>query len=325
MPLALPSTREEFQSFRSFYAEELAPFLQRHEELRKSTLYGIVAIVAVAGSVFLAALVFTHDGMTIRPFLLWGSAILGSGAATARFTKTRNKITKGLLKRITAHLGFDYKREAKRPDFLEDLNRLGLIRRFNIEDWEDSVSGARHGLNFQLCEAHLKYRSRGKKKSTRTVFHGQFLAIDYPTEFLGETVIKRDVGILNRLSKPGKKFSNVGLVSAKFEKAFEAWSTDQVEARELIDPVMLERFEELDRLFDGAKFRAAFTGAKLLVAIEVGDALNMGTMFQKLDNPQRINKILKEFDLIFDLIDVAVKRVHGPMSGAFSVDDVKAG
>lgn len=325
MPLALPSTREEFQSFRSFYQEELAPFLQRNEELRTATLYGIVAIAAVAGSIFMAALIFTHDGMTIRPFLLWGSAILGAGAITARFTKARNKITKGLLKRVTAHLGFDYKRDAKRPAFLEDLKRLGLIRRFNIEDWEDSIRGTRHGLNFHLCEAHLKYRSSGRKKSTRTVFHGQFLEIDYPTIFLGETVIKRDVGILNTLSKPGKAFSKVGLVSTKFEKAFEAWSTDQVEARELLDPVMLERFEELDRLFDGAKFRAAFSGKKLLIAIEVGDALNMGSMFQQLDSPGRINKILKEFDLIFDLIDVAVKRVSGPISGAFSVDDVKAG
>ena len=42
--------------------------------------------------------------------------------------------------------------------------------------------------------------------------------------------------------KPGKEYSHVGLASPEFEKAFEAWSTDQVEARELLDPLVLERF-----------------------------------------------------------------------------------
>ena len=183
-------------------------------------------------------------------------------------------------------------------------------------------AGRAMALTLCFCEAHLKYKSSGKNSSTRTVFHGQLLVIDYHKKFLGETVVRRDAGIFNRLGKPGKEFQRIGIVSPKFEKIFEAWSTDQVEARELLDPIVLERFEELDRLFDGAKLRAAFTGGILCLAMESGDKLNMGSMFAPLEGPERINRILHEFDLIFDLIDVLFKQV-GRMDGAFSVESVR--
>jgi hypothetical protein len=123
--------------------------------------------------------------------------------------------------------------------------------------------------------------------------------------------------------KPGKGFQPVGLISSRFEKAFEAWSTDQVEARDLLDPIVLERFEELERLFGGKRLRAAFADGKLIIAIETGDRLNMGTMFKRLENKARVETVLKEFDVIFDLIDVILKRAEKPLTGAFSLADVK--
>ncbi|HOP20618.1 MAG TPA: DUF3137 domain-containing protein, partial [Amphiplicatus sp.] len=185
------------------------------------------------------------------------------------------------------------------------------------------VRGAHGGANFVLCEANLKYKSSGKNSSTRTVFHGQLFVIDYPKPFMGETVLKRDIGVFNALAKPGSHFQKVGLVSSEFEKAFEAWSTDQVEARDLLDPIVLERFLELERLFGGKKLRAAFTGGKLLVAIETGDRLNMGSMFKPLESAERVETILKEFDVVFDLIDVLLKRVDKRLDGAFSVDQIR--
>ena len=96
-----------------------------------------------------------------------------------------------------------------------------------------------------------------------------------------------------------------------------------MEARDLLDPIVLERFLELERLFGGKKLRAAFTGGKLLVAIETGDRLNMGSMFKPLESAERIEKILKEFDVVFDLIDVLLKRVDKRLDGAFSVDQIR--
>ena len=322
MSITPPSEREEFQGFAAFYESDIAPYLRGKEDARQNA-------VMQAGLIAIAAAVIAFAGFRFLPFgegnIQVGGilGVLGAGAAMWRVNKTRGDITGGLLQRVCERLGCAYRRDIERPSYFHDYERLKLIANFNRESWEDEVRGERHGAEFVMCEAHLKYKSGGKNSSTRTVFHGQLLVIDYHKKFLGETVVRRDAGLLNRLGKPGKEFQNIGIVSPKFEKIIEAWSTDQVEARELLDPLVLERFEELDRLFDGAKLRAAFTGGKLCLALETGDKLNMGSMFAPLEGPARVERILHEFDLIFDLIDVLFKRVEGRLDGAFRVDAVR--
>lgn len=323
MSLQTPSKREEFQGFGDFYDAKAGPWLRAREEKRAKAVKGFYLILFFAGVVAVALLLAVPvEGLNVQ--LAFVAGFLGIAGGGAVLSRARADISGGLLKLVCEHLGFSYRASLPRPVYCAAFDRLSLLPNFNREAWEDEVRGERNGADFVLCETHLKMRkSNGKRTTTRTVFHGQLLVIDYHTSFLGETVIKRDMGVFNRLMKPGGRFQRVGIASPKFEKVFEAWSTDQVEARELLDPVVLERFEELDRIFDGAKLRAAFSDGKLYLAMETGDKLNMGTMFKSLERPERVEKIVKEFDLIFDLIDVLLKRVEGRLDGAFSVDAVR--
>ncbi|GJL93334.1 DUF3137 domain-containing protein [Hyphococcus sp.] len=322
MGFQAPSDREEFQGFAAYYESDIAPFLRKNEDARQSA-------VMQGGLIAIAAAVIAFAGFRFGPFgdgnIQLGVVLgaLGLAAAAWRVNRTRSDITHGLLQLVCQRLSFDYRRAPGRSTYGGDFERLKLLPDYNRENWEDEVRGAREGAEFVLCEAHLKYKSGGKNSSTRTVFHGQLLVIDYRKEFLGETVVRRDAGMFNRFGKPGRGFQNVGITSPKFEKIFEAWSTDQVEARDLLDPLVLERFEELDRLFDGAKIRAAFSQGKLLVAMETGDKLNMGSMFKPLEGAERVERILAAFDCIFDLVDVLLKRVDWQMDSAFSVDAVR--
>lgn len=322
MSITPPSERSEFQGFAEFYENDVAPYLRGKEDARQeAVLQGGLIVIATAVIAFAAIRYGPFGEGNFQVGFIAGFG--GLAAAIWRINKTRGDITGGLLARICGKLGYEYRRDIGRPSYFLNYERLKLVPNFNRESWEDEVRGERHGAEFVFCEAHLKYKSSGKNSSTRTVFHGQLLVIDYHKKFLGETVVRRDAGILNRLGKPGKEFQNIGIVSPKFEKIFEAWSTDQVEARELLDPLVLERFEELDRLFNGAKLRAAFTDGKLFLALETGDKLNMGSMFAPLEGPARVERILHEFDLIFDLIDVLLKRVEGRLDGAFGVAAVR--
>lgn len=323
MNLRVPSKREEFQGFGSFYESAVEPYLRERESQRKSAVFQSFLIAGAAGVI--ALLIFSvapFGGVNLQLSLIAG--FVGLAVAGARLNYARADISGGLLHMICDHLGFVYQAKLQRPVYCADFDRLSLLPNFNRESWEDEVRGARAGADFTICEAHLRYKtSSGKNNSTRTVFRGQLLVIDYHKTFLGETVVKRDKGVFNRLMKPGRNFQRVGIASPKFEKIFEAWSTDQVEARDLLDPIVLERFEELDRIFDGAKLRAAFSDGKLYVAMETGDKLNMGSMFRTLENPERVETVLREFDLVFDLIDVLIKRLDSRIDGAFSVDAVR--
>lgn len=322
MSLSLPFSRDIFNGAAAFYDGQLAPLMVQAEHRRRIALRDAGAIGAVT---FLAAVAGLRIGGDAGMIVAMFAGMIGFGAAGARINRTRGEITNDLVGPLAEHLGFDYMRTRNRPDYCEPFRRFGLLRRFNRETWEDEIVGGHEGVAFSLVEAHLKYRTNGRKKKTRTVFHGQLIVIEIPQRFAGTTIIKRDAKILNALASPGREYQKVGLASSKFERIFEAWSTDQVEARMLLEPIMLERFEELDRLFDGAQFRAAFSNGKLYIALNVGDRLNMGTMFKPIDGHDRMRQLLQEFDLVFDLIDVATRRAPSRLDGPLSVDDVRAG
>lgn len=314
MTITAPSQREEYRDLAAFYDTQIAPYFRDQESKRRNAVKNSIIIGGVAAILVLGLLALGPFGeLNLQLSVLLGFG--GVGLSSFFLNKARNQIAAGLLERVCGFLGFKYRQDISRPAIASELDRMKLLPRYNREAWEDEVIGERHGAGFVLCEAKLKKVTQGKNRHEKTVFHGQVLVIDYPKEFLGETIIRRDAGMLNRLMKPGKEFQNVGLVSSKFEKAFEAWTTDQVEARELLDPLVLERFEELERLFDGAKFRGAFSKGKLVVVLDTGDKLNMGSMFQSLEQPARVEMIMKEFDLIFDLIDVSLKQVDTKLDG----------
>lgn len=312
----------EFSDMGPFYEAEIAPYLALKEKDRRAAVANFAILTGALGACALAVLFlgpFGEINLQVAIVIGLGAAALG----TFIVNRTRDDIAHGLLERVSGRLGFAYRSRFPRPDYCETFRTHKLLPAFNIESWEDEVRGARSGAGFLMCEAHLHYRTTGKNSQTRTVFHGQLLILDYPRRFLGKTVVMRDSGILNALMKPGSAFQRVGLASSEFEKAFEAWSTDQVEARELLDPLVLERFQELERLFKGKKLRAAFIDGKLLIAIETGDRLNMGSMFRPLEEPSRVESILAAFGGVFDLIDAVIKPVNGRLNGAFSLDRLR--
>ena len=320
MTLKPPSQRPEFSGVSAFYDETLVPYLRNKEEERTKAIMnaGIVAFVGVV----IGAAVWAMFGIAELGGVI---GVVGFVIAGGIISKARSNISDGLFARIIENLGFRYQHKISRPEFCSDFRRLKLIKNFNKEHWEDLIAGQRSGVDFSMCEAKLQHESgSGKNRKVTTIFFGQFFVIDYHKEFLGETVVKRDAGLLNRFGKPSANFQRVGIASPKFEKIFEAWSTDQVEARDLLDPIVLERFEALDDLFDGAKIRAAFSNGKLFIALENGDKLNMGSMFKALESADRVETIYKEIDLLFDLIDLAVKRIEGRASGAINADLLKA-
>ncbi|MEQ8934984.1 MAG: DUF3137 domain-containing protein, partial [Amphiplicatus sp.] len=251
MSIIPPSGRPEFEGFSSYFETEISPYLKEKEAPRRAAVTNYFILIGSIGALAVAVGFFAPFGAANIQiaFIL---VMLGFAGATWLLNRTRTDIAHGLIERVCAKLGFAYRLKLERPVYYDMFKSLGLLPGHNREAWEDEVAGVYAGAAFTLCEAHLKMKtSNGKSSSVRTVFHGQLFLIDYPKRFLGVTVLKRDQGVFNALTKPGKAFARVGLASPEFEKAYEAWSTDQVEARDLHDPMVLERFQELERLYGG--------------------------------------------------------------------------
>ena len=130
------------------------------------------------------------------------------------------------------------------PQDIHTFRSLGLVPGWDRAKYEDRLTGSRNETPFEFFEAHLEEKrtttdSKGRTRTTWvTVFRGQCLVVKFHKQFNGVTKVYRDMGMLNWFAKLGQmgKGEKVKLEDVVFEKSFEVFSTDQVEARFILTP-----------------------------------------------------------------------------------------
>ena len=95
----------------------------------------------------------------------------------------------------------------------------------------------------------------------RYIFRGFFFIADFNKNFQGQTVVFRNSWFKLNLGKQRVKLEN-----PNFEKQFDVFSTDQVEARYILTPNLMERLLELDSRFPG-KITVSFRDSSVIIAI----------------------------------------------------------
>jgi hypothetical protein len=294
--------------FDTFYNRELAPLLERFEASRRKAVAHFKQRMTIGAPIGIA--------LTIAAMLIFKSpwALLIAGAvcgvviyaiAYAPLQRVSQSVKESFLNLIADAIGALYTMNGFQPPAFSRFRALDLTPQHDRSRFEDHFYGMRHGCAFDLYEAHLERETKDKDgdSSWSTVFRGQLIRIHFPKPFLGVTVVRRDAGIFNGLRNIGKKFDRIGLADPKFERIFEVYGTDQVEARALVHPFFMERLLEIERAYEGKKVRCAFEDGDLLVAIEGGDKFEVGDMFKDLADPARAKRIVDDIAQILKLMD----------------------
>jgi len=235
-------------------------------------------------------------------------ASIGFGGASYMMRDVKSGTKDNIVGGVCRFLGWTFAEKIEEPANFGFFKTMGLVtRNYTRSNFEDMMAGEAHGAGFQFYEAHLeKKEGSGKNRKWVTKFRGQLLALQFDQDFLGKTVVLRDTGIFNRKKRGDMK--RVGLVDPVFEKIFEAYGTDQVEARYLLTPTFMQRLGDLENSVDGKNIRFAFIGGQLLIAIETGNRYEPGSMFKPLIETARTQKILNEIGAIYDVIDGVMDR-----------------
>ncbi len=298
--------RPEFKGFSKFYAKNIHPFLlekelQRQAKLEKGNQYGIItASVIVLIAVFMA---LKFKILLVSAFLGAVGILCGFGVRYGMVSKLRGQTKQILMGNICKFLGWSFQaKDFGEPDLsLWKPNKL--LPGWDRVNFEDQMSGTVNGAQFTFCEAHLETRHKDSKGNTtwRTAFRGILFEVDFQREFLGRTVVLRDAGFFNFKKKAGMK--RVGLVDPKFEKIFEAYSTDQVEARYLLTPTFMQKLVDLETSVSGKKVRFGFLRDKLHIAVQAPNQFEAGSMFKPLTGSERTEKILTEIGAVLDVIN----------------------
>ena len=290
---------------------EILPGLERDEAARLAAIAKSKKVVPVVLAGFAAGFVAAIKFGAPPPvyFIIVGFAVAAGFIIPQLFLSSVRSLTKNnIVGGVCRFLGWTFSETVEDPLDFETYGELGLLpTSYSRSKFEDRMSGEAHGANFSFYEAHLeKKKKSGKNTHWVTVFRGQLLTLEFDQKFLGRTVVLRDKGWLQGKKKGDMK--RVGLVDPVFEDIFEAYGTDQVEARYLLTPTFMQRLVDLESSVDGNNIRFGFNGGQLLIAVETANRYEAGSMFKPLIETARTQKILDEIGAIYDLIDGVIVR-----------------
>jgi len=172
---------------------------------------------------------------------------------------------KEILPEIASLFGnFTYDVKGKIPmDVLKPSRIMPNHTRYVSEDY---FEGEYKGVNIHFSEIRLKRKSG---KSTVTVFSGLAVLLTRGTrKFHGHTILVKDKSAVGGwLKKQTSKLKRANLVDPEFERLFDVYTNDQVEARYLIDPLIVENLKTLYSEYNGDKMLAAFYDDHFLILV----------------------------------------------------------
>lgn len=249
----------------------LATLEQTRQENDSKVKRWIVVVAATAGG---AAL---YCYLTGRIYGMWFALGLGFVVAVGASSHLHGKVRRAFKREVMPILlrGIDRSLRYEGDGCVEKgmFNQCGLYTRPDRYSGKDLVEGyvGETAVKFSLIDAEEEYEesstdfegNRRTETKYRTVFRGLFFVADFNKHFTGRTLVRpRAVNFLSKLHG-----SHVALEDPEFDRVFTVNSTDQVEARYIMTPSLMQRFKVL-RSRVGA-FRASFFQGHLFIAIDM--------------------------------------------------------
>lgn len=177
-----------------------------------------------------------------------------------------------------------------------------VIPSYDNVHYDDVFIGNHKNVRFEIIEAkYTKTEGTGKNRRTVTVFSGAILKVDMNKRFEGHTIIRSDT--LFHFS-PHQNLNHTELEDVVFEKKFDVFTDDEIEARYLITPSFMERLTKLKTAFYADKISCAFYREHLFIALSsIKDLFALCHLNRPIDDFRQYNILLEEIISIIKLIE----------------------
>ncbi len=177
------------------------------------------------------------------------------------------------------------------------------INGVNITGIVDLVTNFSSVGNITSPASSSSYSSsrRRKHRSREVNFKGVVIQIKINKDFSGNTVIRPDS--LMHFS-PDSKLKHTTLEDVQFERKFDVFTTDEVEARYLITTAFMDRLNNLKMAFNIDKISCAFYNQNLLIGLHTNkDLFKFASIGKSLYDYSEFSKLFKEIMSIYEMID----------------------
>lgn len=173
-----------------------------------------------------------------------------------------------------------------------------VVPEFNSQEYDDVFNGYYNDVHLQIVESEYAIESR---RNSRIVFDGVIIKIDMNKEFTSHTVIKQDT-LLH--TSPSSKLHKTELEDIEFNKKFDVFTNDDVDARYLITPSFMERLKNMKTAFKAKGMTCAFYKTYLIVALSTKrDLFSICSLVKPLDDEKQFFTMFEEILSIMQLID----------------------
>lgn len=281
---------------------------QVREEAKKKTWNRRFIVLAVLLPLALFALIAFR--LEFAP-VAWGSVVLGSlGFAWAQIPvrKAVKAVKIGINDAIAEALGLEYRHDCEPGMPFELARACKLLPAYDRATFEDHWSGNIGDIPFSVHEAKLEER-RGSGKNRRwvTVFRGLVMSVGYSRRFHGTTLLVRDDAYKHfygakkdSITVIGKQLDYADMTHPDFEDKFDIYTSDQTEARHLIDPLYVERLIAVESSYRGEGVATIFHEGSLVVTLRTGNMFESGHIEARHDR-HRMETTIDQFARIADL------------------------
>ena len=162
----------------------------------------------------------------------------------------------------------------------ENNNKKNSYSKFHFKG-SDAVQGYLGDNYIEFCELDISEEvesgaGESSGKAYREIFHGLFLIADYKniqfktilqSEFLGKLTSRINMHSLN--FRDEIQLKRIELQNLKFNKYFSVYSEDDIEARKILSPIILEKFGNFAEK-NNITIKLSFINNQVFIALGVG-------------------------------------------------------
>ena len=294
------------KKYREFYLKECIPILKnmkwtvkKKRSPVKDAFEFIIAILLASFIIYCDAAIF-HNKENITLYIFIFVIIILAGLKTQ---KAGYNIEEKMIQIMCKCIGnIHYKngcnwncREIKQRDAL--YIESGLIPKFDLRgSYGHCFYGKFDGIKYEIIDS--SFIRTGKFTSYDWFFNGIIIRLEMNKKFNGCTVIRQDSLLHN---SPSSSLKHTVLEDVKFEKDFDVFTNDEVEARYLITPSFIEKINKINMIisFSASFYSCSFYQGYLFIALNKAKLLNIfnSNYSQMADNIISILSLIDYFKL----------------------------
>ena len=273
--------------------------INAQKELGKTTARKAFRITLPIG-IALGVLVFYFSLGTFFYFvvvlILCVPLIIKSYLNIGLISNFKEKIVASTLSKIYPKLTYSPAKGMSQSAF-ESANLFDRADRYK---GEDLVEGMHKKTAFSFSEVHAEAKQKTKNgTSYSTIFKGLFMVADFNKHIKNETYVLTSGG------KWFSKFKRVKLENPVFENNFNVYSDNQVEARYILTPALMEKIIGLEEKYNSQLYMS-FIKTKVYIALktthnyfepDLSDEVSKDTLREAIREIEGCIGIIDELDL----------------------------